>query len=254
MQGGASEIRHARLTTQNKVLSFGLLPGRLPRQHTNDTTTPLCLGVSSPPQPIDAVFSTSDTGTSTSETSSASADDVATIVTAFERKAAMLQQFDEASETLANDASGSSEELSGYRFVAVTAIKALIEPLLCPVCLEQLLQLRESGSGANLQFVVCGGRGDIAKAPHSPVVGSSRQPELPFRLAAVSRNCGINFTKLMNLFGGMDTPQPMHLKTFQALSDKVRRTAMDAAQDVMHKSAHATRKRKAAITSLTAMR
>lgn len=147
---------------------------------------PLCVADSSPPRPTASVSSTAD---------SASVSDVATTLTAFERKVALLQQCDDTSKTATNDASDDAEQLNGYRFVCVSAIKNLIAPLLCPECRDQSLELKETGSGANLQFVVvCDRCGDVAKAAHSPIMKSSRQPELPVRLAVVSRSCGINFT------------------------------------------------------------
>ncbi|CAN8006086.1 unnamed protein product, partial [Ixodes hexagonus] len=182
------------------------------------------------------VFPSLDAVTSASE-SPAPVDDDESSLTAFERKAALLRR-DDASEGAAPDASDEPKPLTGYRFVNVAALETLIAPLLCPKCHERSLELSETGVGATLQFVVaCSGCGDVAKAVHSPLMESSRQPELPVRLGVASRNCGINFTKLANFFGSMDAPPPMHLKTYQAVSDKVHRAAMDAAREVMQESA-----------------
>lgn len=204
--------------------------------------------VSSPPRATAAAFPTVDTAASRPEiSSSAPVEDDKSSLTAFERKAALLLQRDDASESATHNAGDGPKLPSGYRFVNVTAINTLIAPLLCPECQEQSLELKETGAGASLQFVVaCGGCGDIVKAAHSPVVGSSRQPELPVRLAIASRNCGINFTKLTNFFGSMNAPPPMHLKTHQAISDKVHCAAMDAVHEVMHEAAQAVRNKKGA--------
>lgn len=179
---------------------------------------PLCVADSSPPRPTASVSSTADSaaGALTSEISSASVSDVATTLTAFERKVALLQQCGDTSKTTTNGASDDAEQLSGYRFVCVLVTKNLIASLLCPECRKLSLELKETGSGANLQFVVvCDRRGDVAKAVYSPIMKLSRQPKLSVRLAVVSCSCGINFTKLSNFFGGMNAPQPMHLKSFQ---------------------------------------
>lgn len=204
-----------------------------------------CSRDSGPTQATTEVLPSLDATTSASE-SSAPVDDVESNLTAFERKAALLQ-CDDASEGVAADASDEPKPLTGYRFVNVAALETLIKPLLCPECHKRALELKETGVGASLQFVVaCSGCGEVAKAAHSPLLESSRQPELPVRLGVASRNCGINFTKMTNFFGGMDAPPPMHLKTYQAVSDKVHRAAMDAALKVMQESAQAVRREKGA--------
>ncbi|CAN8016792.1 unnamed protein product, partial [Ixodes persulcatus] len=210
-----------------------------------------CSPTSDPPRAVNAVPPAFDS--SRSEGSSVPTADNGDDLTAFERKAALLQQCDDAADAPESGLSDAPDEphlLSGYRFINVTAVEALIAPLLCPMCYERSLILKETGTGASLQFVVvCGDCGDVVKAAHSPVLGTSRQPELPVRLAVASRSCGINITKLSNFFGAMDAPPPMHLKTHQAISEKLHRAAMDTAGDVMREAAQAVRTKNAACDS-----
>ncbi|KAG0427553.1 hypothetical protein HPB47_025387, partial [Ixodes persulcatus] len=111
--------------------------------------------------------------------------------------------------------------LNGYRFVDVSAVKTLVSALLCPNCHGNELDLKESGVGASLQFVVvCRACGDIVTMPQSATVGETRQSELAARLCVVGKDCGISFTKLKNLFGGMNAPSLMHLKTYQNTAEK----------------------------------
>lgn len=163
-------------------------------------------------------------------------------LTAFERKAALLKKEDPCA-SVSNDAGEERQTTpSGYRFIKMTALHTLIAALSCPTCKGQSLALRETGTGASLHFAVsCSVCGDIVKAGHSPVVASTRQPELPVRLAVASRNCGINFTKLTNFFGAMDSPAPMHLKTYQCIADKLHVAAMDAARESMKEAAETIR-------------
>lgn len=131
----------------------------------------------------------------------------------------------------------------GYRLLNVSAVQALIAALDCPKCHGGELSLRESGTGADLQFVVgCASCGDIVATPHSPSIGKSRQSELAMRLGVVGRDCGIGFTKLTNLFGGLNAPPPMHLKSHQKIAAKVHDAAMLAASEVMKEAAEAVRK------------
>ncbi|CAN7978553.1 unnamed protein product [Ixodes persulcatus] len=132
--------------------------------------------------------------------------------------------------------------LNGYRFVDVSAVKTLVSALLCPNCHGNELDLKESGVGASLQFVVvCRACGDIMTTPQSATVGETRQSELAARLCVVGKDCGISFTKLKNLFGGMNAPSPMHLKTYQNTAEKVHKASMAAARDVMQEAATAVR-------------
>ncbi|KAG0414260.1 hypothetical protein HPB47_008607 [Ixodes persulcatus] len=132
--------------------------------------------------------------------------------------------------------------LNGYRFVDVSAVKTLVSALLCPNCHGNELDLKESGAGASLQFVVvCRACGDIVTTPQSATVGKTRQSELAARLCVVGKDCGISFTKLKNLFGGMNAPSPMHLKTYQNTAEKVHEASMAAARDVMQEAATAVR-------------
>ncbi|CAN8025341.1 unnamed protein product, partial [Ixodes persulcatus] len=132
--------------------------------------------------------------------------------------------------------------LNGYRFVDVSAVKTLVSALLCPNCHGNELDLKESGVGASLQFVVvCRACGDIVTTPQSATVGETRQSELAARLCVVGKDCGISFTKLKNLFGGMNAPSPMHLKTYQNTAEKVHEASMAAARDMMQEAATAVR-------------
>ncbi|CAN7978555.1 unnamed protein product [Ixodes persulcatus] len=132
--------------------------------------------------------------------------------------------------------------LNGYRFVDVSAGKTLVSALLCPNCHGNELDLKESGVGASLQFVVvCRTCGDIVTTPQSATVGETRQSELAARLCVVGKDCGISFTKLKNLFGDMNAPLPMHLKTYQNTAEKVHEASMAAARDVMQEAATAVR-------------
>lgn len=154
----------------------------------------------------DANPTSSDGGSSPMEMSTGSADGGECQLTTFERKVALLCQgpADESEET---------PEPSGYRFVKVTAIKAVVTSLLCPHCHGQSLDLGEIGAGLNLEFVVmCRWCGEVKKAAHAPPVKSSRQPELSLRLVVASRNCGMNYKTMANFFAGMDAPMPMHHK------------------------------------------
>ncbi|KAG0443945.1 hypothetical protein HPB47_014364 [Ixodes persulcatus] len=95
--------------------------------------------------------------------------------------------------------------LNGYRFVDVSAVKTLVSALLCPNYHGNELDLKESGVGASLQFVVvCRACGEIVTTPQSATVGETRQSELSARLCVIGKDCGISFTKLKNLFGGMN--------------------------------------------------
>ncbi|CAN8019845.1 unnamed protein product, partial [Ixodes persulcatus] len=132
--------------------------------------------------------------------------------------------------------------LNGYRFVDVSAVKTLVSALLCPNCHGNELDLKESGVGTSLQFVVvCRACGDIVTTPQSATVGETRQSELAARLCVVEKDCGISFTKLKNLYGGMNAPSPMHLKTYQNTAEKVHEASMAAARDVMQEAATAVR-------------
>ncbi|CAN7976741.1 unnamed protein product [Ixodes persulcatus] len=115
--------------------------------------------------------------------------------------------------------------LNGYCFVDVCAVKTLVSALLCPNCHGNELDLKESGVGASLQFVVvCRACGDIVMTPQSATVGETRQSELAARLCVVGKDCGISFTKLKNLFGGMNAPSPMYLKTYQNTAENSARS------------------------------
>lgn len=127
---------------------------------------------------INAVPPTSEAITSRSESSSVPMADNGGNLTAFEQKAALFQQCDDVADACRSGPSNARDEqqlLSGYSFVNVTAVEALIAPLLCTMCNEQSLTLKETGTGTSLQFVVaCGGRGDIVRPTDSPVFGSGR--------------------------------------------------------------------------------
>ncbi|KAG0415860.1 hypothetical protein HPB47_006970 [Ixodes persulcatus] len=138
------------------------------------------------------------------------------------------------------------EPLDGYRLINVSAVQGLIDALLCPKCHGGELSLQERGTGADLSFVEgCSSCGDIVAAPHSPPIGKSRQNELVMRLGVVGRDCRISFTKLSNLFGGINAPPPMHVKSYQKVAGKVHDAAMLAATQVMEEAARAVRKAQA---------
>ncbi|CAN8011277.1 unnamed protein product, partial [Ixodes pacificus] len=95
------------------------------------------------------------------------------------------------------------------RLLNVSAVQTLVAILLCPKCNGKLLSLREEGIAINLQFVVsCSTCGDIVATPHSPSISKFRENELAVRLGVVGKDCGISFTKLTNLFGGLNALTP----------------------------------------------
>ncbi|KAM7288683.1 hypothetical protein ISCGN_028877, partial [Ixodes scapularis] len=69
----------------------------------------------------------------------------------------------------------------------------------------------------------------------------TQQSELPTRLCVVGKDCGISFTKLKNLFGGMNASSTMHLRTYRKTVEKVHKASMAAARDVMQEVATAMR-------------
>ncbi|KAM7298335.1 lipase member M-like [Ixodes scapularis] len=62
-----------------------------------------------------------------------------------------------------------------------------------------------------------------------------------FWLRFANKDCGISFTKLTNLFGGLNAPPPMHVKSYQKIAAKVHDAAMQAASDAMRDAAQAVR-------------
>lgn len=52
-------------------------------------------------------------------------------------------------------------------------------------------------------------------------MGTTRQNELATCITVYGLYCGISFTKLINFFGGMSTPPPMHLKVYERTVEKV---------------------------------
>lgn len=120
-----------------------------------------------------------------------------------ERKAALLQQHDDACENATSDGSNEEPLLSGYSFVNVAAITAMVAPFLRLECHRPSLELKETSADTSLQFVVaCGGCGDIVRVVKSPLLGSSCQSKLPMHLAVATKYFGISLTELRNLFGG----------------------------------------------------
>ncbi|EEC15293.1 hypothetical protein IscW_ISCW011022 [Ixodes scapularis] len=88
---------------------------------------------------------------------------------------------------------------------------------------------------------MCGAWGDIVTTPQSAAVGETQQSELPARLCVVGKDCSISFTNLKNLFGGMNAPLAMHLKTYQNTAEKVHEASMAAARDKMQEAAAAVK-------------
>ncbi|KAG0432194.1 hypothetical protein HPB47_021074 [Ixodes persulcatus] len=144
------------------------------------------------------------------------------LLTTFERKLDLLK----CNEDDAEMADAPTEEpLDGYRLINVSVVQGLIDALLCLKCHGGELSLQERGTGADLPFVVgCSSCGDIVAAPHSPPIG---------------KDCGISFTKLSNLFGGLNAPPPMHVKSYQKVAGKMHDAAMLAATQVMEEAARA---------------
>lgn len=161
-------------------------------------------------------------------------------LTAIERKMEMLRRDECSGEPLGL---GDSGELEGYRLLEVSCVKALVGALLCPECAGSCLELKESGKGALLGFIVeCPSCGEVASAPHSSNIGDTRQNELSARIGLAARDCGIGFTKLSNLFSGMNVPPPMCLKSSQKIASKVHDAATKAASKVMQSAAQSVRK------------
>lgn len=115
--------------------------------------------------------------------------------------------------------------------------------MLCSTCLGSGLKLTESGAGANLQSAaLSNSRRDIASAQHSAPSGMTRRNKLPMLFTVIGRNCSIDFTTLMNLFGGISALLPMHLKMYQRTAERVRDVSTQAATDVMKEVAKSVRK------------
>lgn len=132
---------------------------------------------------------------------------------------------------------------NGYCFMNVSAIKALMSALLCPSCHGSRLDLKESGVGANLKFVtVSKSCGNIMTTAQSVAIRETQQNELSASLHVVGKDCGTSFTKLINFFGDMNAPPPMHMKSYQKIAAKVHDASMVAAQDVMMEAAAAIRR------------
>ncbi|CAN7936875.1 unnamed protein product [Ixodes hexagonus] len=204
----------------------------------------------SPPLSSQASSSTGSTSLHTSgpTASTSNAEDVpvsaeSVLLTTFERKLDLLK----CNEDDAEMADAPTEEpLDGYGLINVSAVQGLIDALLCPKCHGGELSLQERGTGADLLFVVgCSSCGDIVAAPHSPLIGKLQQNELVMRLGVVARDCGVSFTKLSNLFGGLNAPPPMHVRSYQKVAGKVHDAAMLAATQVMEEAARAVRKAQA---------
>ncbi|KAM7312937.1 hypothetical protein ISCGN_009841 [Ixodes scapularis] len=158
-----------------------------------------------------------------------------------------LTAFFEAGESGGRDGEDprepSGDSAAGYRLLDVSCVRSLVEALLCPTCCAGGLQLRETGVGARLAFAVeCSTCGVVVSAPLSSTVDGTQQTELAARLGIVSRNCGIGFTKLTNFFTGLNSPPPMHLKTYQKIATKVHDAATRAASNVMKEAARMVRK------------
>ncbi|KAG0419846.1 hypothetical protein HPB47_003840 [Ixodes persulcatus] len=170
---------------------------------------------------------------------SGSASTEADELTTFERKITLLNRPADLPKPTDDNRDAA---LNGYRFVDVSAVKTLVSALLCPNChgneLDLKQKLRWSQSSVD---VVCGACGDIVTTSQSATVGETRQSELAVRLRVVGKDCGISFTKLENLFGGMNAPSPMHLKTYQNTAEKVHEASMAAAHVVMQEAATAVR-------------
>ncbi|CAN7978688.1 unnamed protein product, partial [Ixodes persulcatus] len=205
-----------------------------------------------PPSPSLSSRASSSTGSTSphaleSIASTSNAEDVPVsaecLLTTFERKLDLLK----CNEDDAKMADAPTEEpLYGYRLINVSAVQGLIDALLCPKCHGGELSLQERGTGADLLFVVgCSSCGDIVAAPHSPPIGKSRQNELVMRLGVVGRDCRFSFTKLLNLFGGLNAPPPMHVKSYLKVAGKVHDAALLAATQVMEEAARAVRKAQA---------
>lgn len=64
--------------------------------------------------------------------------------------AALRQQRDDAYKNATSDASDEEPLLSGYRFVNVTAIRAMVETFLCSECHQPSLELEETSAGMSL--------------------------------------------------------------------------------------------------------
>ncbi|KAG0430220.1 hypothetical protein HPB47_022906, partial [Ixodes persulcatus] len=164
-------------------------------------------------------------------------------LTAIEHKMEMLRRDECSGEPLGLGDSRDSGELKGYRLLEVSCAKALVGALLCPECAGSCLELKGSGKGALLGFIVeCPSCGEVPSAPHSSNIGDTRQNELSARIGLAAHDCSIGFTKLPNVFSGMNVPPPMCLKSSQKIASKVHDTATKAASKVMQSAAQSVHK------------
>ncbi|KAG0417156.1 hypothetical protein HPB47_005845, partial [Ixodes persulcatus] len=201
----------------------------------------------SPPPPPSSQCSSSSGALRTSEPTASSPNahrlpvsSESGVLTTFERKLSLLDYDAGTTDDPEPTYAPVEKPLDGYRLLSVSAVQTLVAALLCPKCHRELLSLREEGIGINLQFVVsCSTCGDIVMTPHSPSIGKSQQNELAVRLGVIGRDCGISFTKLTNLFGGLNARPPMHVKSYQKIAAKVHDAAMQAASDAMRDAAQA---------------
>ena len=113
----------------------------------------------------------------------------------------------------------------------------MIAQMACPSCFETGCGLSETKRlGLNsLLEIKCDSCGNSITSNTSPLVGAgkAKTAESNLMMVAGAKNCGMGHEKCVKFFGALNVPQPIHLKTFQSLAERVHEAAMTAASDCM---------------------
>jgi hypothetical protein len=141
----------------------------------------------------------------------------------------------------AKDNSDDDDELfQGNRIINVGILSDLFSMMACPNCFETgpiLSESKKMGLSFTLS-VSCQKCGHTISNKASPSVGEGKHTTAESNLlfAAGTKNIGIGYHKGAKLFGHMNLPVPMCVKTYQSLSAKVHDAAIEAAKESMVKA------------------
>ena len=126
--------------------------------------------------------------------------------------------------------------------MSLDLLGSFIAKMACPKCFKtgcHLSEVRRRGLSSTISVTcTCG---YIASCETTPSVreGKKKTSEANLLVSAASRNCGIGYQKMCKFLGGLNIPQPMHLKTYQAIAQQVHRAAVGAAEKSMQVAAQA---------------
>ena len=116
---------------------------------------------------------------------------------------------------------------SGSRLYSFHLIVGLIGQLLCPNCKAGPLILHEKPLGIGVVGfhselrVKCTRCAMYIAMTNTSDTLQNRTSVTNIRAVVSARNSGIGYSQLVKFFGGINVPQPMHLRTYQRLAVQV---------------------------------